>query len=148
MHRIFLTFFFIGSIVVNCQAEDPVFVPQALTQPGEFTTGIEGPACDQSGNVFAVNFGKQQTIGRVEPSGKGTLWVTLPGNSVGNGIVFDPKGTMYIADYVGHNVLRVNAGSKNIETFAHEPAMNQPNDLAIADRARVTRDRRVGIQTE
>ena len=132
MHRIIFTFCFIGPIVVNCQAEDPVFAPRALTRPGEFTEGIEGPACDQSGNVFAANFGKQQTIGRVEPSGKGIVWLTLPGNSVGNGIVFDPKGTMFIADYVGHNVLRVNDGSKKIETFAHEPAMNQPNDLAIA----------------
>src|SRR6185295_11338525 len=55
-----------------------------------------------------------------------------PGKSVGNGIVFDRKGFMYIADYVGHNVLKIDPKTKAVSVFAHEPKMNQPNDLAIA----------------
>jgi sugar lactone lactonase YvrE len=39
---------------------------------------------------------------------------------------------MYVADYVGHNVLRVDMKTKEITVFAHDGRMNQPNDLAIA----------------
>ena len=62
----------------------------------------------------------------------GSLFVTLPGKSTGNGIRFDRQGRMYIADYVEHNVLRIDPATKKIEVFAHEPMMNQPNDLTIA----------------
>jgi sugar lactone lactonase YvrE len=103
-----------------------------VTTEGQFTPGIEGPACDRDGNIFAVNFEKQQTIGRVTPEGKGEVWVTLPGKSTGNGIRFDKKGFMYVADYVEHNVLRIDPKTREVKVFAHEPKMNQPNDLAIA----------------
>jgi sugar lactone lactonase YvrE len=115
-------------------ADEPekLFQSTPLTKPGEFTPGIEGPNCDKAGNIFAVNFEKQQTIGRVTPEGKGEVFVTLPDKSTGNGIVFDREGKMYVADYVGHNVLRIDPTTKKIEVFAHEDGMNQPNDLAIA----------------
>lgn len=112
--------------------EEKRFVATPLTKEKEFTAGIEGPACDAKGNVYAVNFGKQQTIGKVTPDGKGEVWVTLPGKSTGNGIVFDRKGMMYVADYVGHNVLRIDPATRKVSVFAHEPKMHQPNDLAIA----------------
>ena len=116
---------------VSLGAEEPLWTPRALTKPGEFTPGIEGPACDRDGNIYAVNFGKQQTIGKTTPDGRSEIFVTLPGKSTGNGIVFDRAGFMYVADYVGHNVLRVDLKTKAISVFAHEPLMNQPNDLAI-----------------
>jgi sugar lactone lactonase YvrE len=108
------------------------YVATPLTKEKEFTEGIEGPACDAAGNIYAVNYGKQQTIGKVTPDGKGEIWVTLPGKSVGNGIVFDRKGLMYVADYVGHNVLRIDPKTKEVTVFAHNDKMNQPNDLTIA----------------
>ena len=98
------------------------FVATPLTEEGAFTAGIEGPACDAKGNVYAVNFARQQTIGKVTPDGKAEVWVTLPGKSVGNGIVFDRQGRMYVADYLGHNVLRINPQTRKVEAFAHEPA--------------------------
>ncbi|MEW4568894.1 SMP-30/gluconolactonase/LRE family protein [Tautonia sp. JC769] len=103
-----------------------------LTEPGAFTPGIEGPNCDADGAIYAVNFAEQGTIGRVTPEGLGEVFVRLPGESVGNGIVFDAEGRMFVADYVGHNVLRIDPETRAIAVFAHEPAMNQPNDLAIA----------------
>jgi sugar lactone lactonase YvrE len=112
--------------------KEELFVAKPLTEKNSFTDGIEGPGCDAQGNVYAVNFAKQQTIGKVTPDGKGEVWVTLPGKSVGNGIVFDRKGQMYVADYVGHNVLRIDPKTREISVFAHEDKMNQPNDLAIA----------------
>ena len=110
---------------------EELFKPTSLTKPGEFTKGIEGPACDKAGNVFAVNFKEQGTIGRVSPDGKGKVFITLPKGSTGNGIRFDKKGNMFIADYPKHNVLRVDAKTKKLTVFTHEPKMNQPNDLAI-----------------
>jgi len=119
---------------VPCPAadEEKLFVASPLTKEKEFTPGIEGPACDAKGKVYAVNYGKDGTIGRVTPDGKGEIFVTLPGKSVANGIVFDTKGMMYVADYVGHNVLRIDPKTKAVSVHAHEDRINQPNDLAIA----------------
>ncbi len=108
------------------------FVVTAWTEPGLFTPGIEGPACDRDGNLYAVSFGDKRTIGRVTPDGKAEAWVTLPEGSAGNGIRFDREGQMYVADYTGHNVLRIDPASKQVTVFAHQPTMHQPNDLAIA----------------
>jgi gluconolactonase len=112
-------------------AEEKLYVAEPLTQPKEFTPGIEGPQCDGAGNIYAVNFKEEGTIGKVTPKGVGEVFVTLPNKSVGNGIVFDKPGAMYIADYVNHNVLKVNMASKQVSVFAHQDGMNQPNDLAI-----------------
>ena len=112
-------------------ASDTFFIATPFTAEGDFTTGIEGPNCDQAGNIFAVNFARQQTIGRITPDGKGSIFVELPGTSTGNGIVFDHAGTMFVADYVGHNVLRIDPKTRTVKVLAHEDRMNQPNDLAI-----------------
>jgi gluconolactonase len=112
--------------------DEKLFVARPLTQPGEFTIGIEGPNCDARGNIYAVNFRTEGTIGIVTPQGKGDVYVTLPRGSDGNGIVFDRKGTMYVADYTGHNVLAIDPATRNIRVLAHEPRMAQPNDLAIS----------------
>jgi gluconolactonase len=112
--------------------KEKLFVATPLTKEKEFTPGIEGPACDAKGNIFVVNFAKQQTIGQITPAGKGEVFVELPGKSTGNGIVFDRQGIMYVADYVGHNVLRIDPATRQVTVFAHNDNMNQPNDLAIA----------------
>jgi sugar lactone lactonase YvrE len=112
--------------------DEKLFIAKPFTEKDSFTAGIEGPACDAQGNVYAVNFTKEGTIGRVTPDGKPEIWVILPGKSVGNGIVFDRKGIMFVADYVGHNVLKIDPKTKAVSVFAHSDEMNQPNDLAIA----------------
>ena len=120
----------IVSITATVHAEE-LFKAKPLTKPGAFTPGIEGPACDADGNIYAVNLKAQHTIGRVTPDGKPEVYLTLSGGSTGNGIRFDRKGTMYIADYVNHNILRVNPKTKKIDVLAHNDEMNQPNDLTI-----------------
>jgi gluconolactonase len=111
---------------------DVLFKAEPFTPENSFTEGIEGPNCDRAGNIFAVNFAKQQTIGRTTPDGKSDIFVTLPGNSVGNGIVFNRRGEMFVADYVGHNVLKIDPKTRRIDVFAQNDQLNQPNDLAIA----------------
>ncbi len=113
------------------QPEEPLFTPRPLTQSGEFTKGIEGPACDKAGNIYAVNFARQGTIGRVSPQGVGEVFVELPKGSVGNGIRFDSAGHFYVADYTGHNILHVDTKTRKVTVHAHNEIMNQPNDLAI-----------------
>jgi sugar lactone lactonase YvrE len=112
--------------------DERLWVAKPFTAENSFTAGIEGPNSDAAGNVYAVNFAKDGTIGRVTPDGKAEVWVTLPGKSVGNGIVFDRDGNMYVADYVNHNVLRIDPRSRKVSVYAHEDRMHQPNDLAIA----------------
>ncbi|MGE3316633.1 MAG: SMP-30/gluconolactonase/LRE family protein [Planctomycetaceae bacterium] len=134
MRKPILTFLtFIGLFYGETMASEPseLFVSRPLTQKGEFTEGIEGPATDAAGNIYAVNFAKQGTIGVVTPEGKGSIFVELGGERVGNGIRFDREGFLYVAEYVGHNVLRIDPASKAIKVLAHEPRMNQPNDIAI-----------------
>jgi sugar lactone lactonase YvrE len=114
-------------------AEDqPLFVATPLTAEGSFTDGVEGPACDAAGNIYAVNFAREQTIGKVSPSGKAEVFITLPGRSDGNGIRFTRDGAMFVADFTEHNVLRVDMKTKAVSIFAHEDSMFQPNDLALA----------------
>lgn len=112
-------------------AAEKLFVATPLTEGG-FTEGIEGPACDRAGNIYCVSFRHARNIARVTPDGRAEVFLELPGKSWGNGIRFDAAGTMFIADYTGHNVLRVDMATRAISVFAHNDAMNQPNDLAIA----------------
>jgi sugar lactone lactonase YvrE len=110
---------------------EALFVATALTA-GDFTQGIEGPACDRAGNIYCVSFREPQNLARVTPDGRAELFITLPGKSAGNGIRFDRFGLMYVADYTGHNVFRVDPVTRTFRVFAHHAAMNQPNDLALA----------------
>jgi len=121
---------FCVSALVSCNSQQLQSVD--FTAENDFTEGIEGPAVDFAGNLYAVNFNEQGTIGKVDSNGKGEVFVKLPGKSVGNGIRFDQQGDMYIADYVGHNVFQIKKGAKTPMVWAHNPEMSQPNDLAIA----------------
>ncbi len=102
-----------------------------FTADNLFTSGIEGPAADQNGNIYVVNFAEQGTIGKVDPDGKASLFVKLPEGSIGNGIRINNNGQLLVADYTRHNVLLIDVFLKDISVYAHSDSMNQPNDLAI-----------------
>ncbi len=112
---------------------EQVYVAREFTERGGFTTGIEGPAVDREGRLYAVNFARQHTIGVVTPEGRAGVFVELPEGSTGNGIRFTISGVMLIADYTGHNVLAVDMETLGVSVYCHEPRMNQPNDIAISD---------------
>jgi gluconolactonase len=113
-------------------AAEVLFVATPLTPPRSFTAEIEGPACDRDGNIYAVSYAQKPTIGRIRPDGRAEVFLQMPAGSLGNGIRFDPSGMAWIADYTGHNILRLDPRTRHVEVFAHEPTMNQPNDLAIS----------------
>ncbi|MBU0913969.1 MAG: SMP-30/gluconolactonase/LRE family protein [Gammaproteobacteria bacterium] len=116
-----------GSLVAQAktQINSTDFVPD-----GVFHATIEGPATDKDGYLYAVNYGVEGTIGKISPNGEVSLALTLPKGSIGNGIRFDQKGLMYIADYTGHNIWRYDGNQ--LQLHAHQPLMSQPNDLTIA----------------
>jgi sugar lactone lactonase YvrE len=113
-------------------AAEILFIATPLTGPNSFTPEIEGPACDRAGNIYAVSFARKPTIGRVTPDGRAEVFLEMPAGSLANGIRFNKAGQMFVADHTGHNILRVDPKTRKITVFAHEPAMNQPNDLAIS----------------
>lgn len=125
---------FVNDTTAQTSSANALYQSTAFTPPGSFTHGVEGPSVDKHGNVYAVNFAKQGTIGIVSPKGKAGIFITLPDSSVANGSRFDGKGNMILADYVGHNVFRVNMKSKQLSVVAHAPQMTQPNDLAVDSR--------------
>lgn len=114
----------------------PLFEARDYVGDGVFGEGIEGPATGPGGVLYAVAFGRDGTIGQVVPAADGrgaaTLFVELPAGSTGNGIRFGDDGAMYVADYSGHNVLRIDPATKAVAVFAHLPAAHQPNDIARA----------------
>ncbi|QTL35546.1 SMP-30/gluconolactonase/LRE family protein [Pseudoalteromonas viridis] len=123
------------SLLASCiahQSTTNLYQAQDWVTDGVFTDGVEGPAVDRNGVLYAVNFAQQGTIGQVSGRDKANLYLTLPKGSTGNGIRFDPQGNMYIADYTGHNVLKV-LPDKSVTVLTHNPHMHQPNDLAISD---------------
>lgn len=113
-----------------------VYVARDVVGDGVFSAGIEGPAWGPDGTLYAVSFGRDGTIGRVtfdtDGSGNAALFAALPPGSTGNGIRFAADGSMLIADYSGHHVLRIAAGTREAKVFAFLPRANQPNDIALA----------------
>jgi len=128
-----------ASCTANAQSKRDrlLFTSSVLTPVNSFTTGVEGPAVDKKGNLYAVNYQREGTIGIVTPNGKADLFVNLPEGSIGNGIRFDSKGNMLIADYTMHNILKVDMSSKKITVVAHNNKMSQPNDIAIDNKDRL-----------
>jgi len=139
MKPLSLTLMLICSVLfTNAQdANTPLFKSSSFTALNGFTKGIEGPAVDRAGILYVVNFAKEGTIGQVKPDGSASLFVELPNGSIGNGIRFDSKGNMLIADYTNHNILKVNMLTKEISVFAHNSNMSQPNDIAIDNKDRL-----------
>ncbi|WP_339793092.1 SMP-30/gluconolactonase/LRE family protein [uncultured Imperialibacter sp.] len=128
-------FFILFSCSEKKSAE--LFKATDFTAENLFTNNIEGPAFDAGGNLYVVNFGEDGTIGKVDSEGNASLFLTLPEGSTANSIKFGKDGTMYLADYTGHNVLAVDMATKAVSTFAHNDAFNQPNDLCIDRQGRL-----------
>jgi len=131
---ILLLFIFFCKDAISQKEENDLYVSKPLTAPWSFTNGVEGPAVDKSGNLYAVNFQRQGTIGIITPTGEASVFIELPKGSIGNGIRFGKDGNMYVADYTGHNILKIDMSTKQVSLFAHDSTMVQPNDIAITNR--------------
>lgn len=113
-----------------------VYEARDLTAENLFSENIEGPNTDKAGNLYVVNYQKDGTIGLVKPNGEVELYVTLPEGSVANAIMFDKKGNMLLADWKGHNVLKVDTKTKAVSVYVHDQ-FNQPNDLCMTKKGKL-----------
>lgn len=129
--RFLVLLLLVCAVVLAGVAQDAPYQAKDFTSDHVFTGGIEGPAVDRNGTLYAVNYQEQGTIGMVHSDGSAELFVKLPAGSVGNSIRFRSDGTMLVADYKSHNLLTVDMKTKAVSVWVHEPRMNQPNDLAI-----------------
>lgn len=118
------------SVSLHTFSQDSLYISKDFTKPNLFSSNIEGPAFDKKGNLFVVNFEKDGTIGRVKPNGQAELFLTLPAGSTANSIQFDKAGSMFLADYTAHQVLRVDMKTKTVTVYSHD-SFNQPNDLCM-----------------
>jgi len=118
-----------GFLSLTLQAQ--YYQVRDFTSENTFSENIEGPNVDGLGNLFVVNYKQDGTIGIVKPNGKASLYITLPTGSIANSIVFDADGNLLLAEWKGHDILRVDKKSKVISIYHHNDLFNQPNDLCI-----------------
>tara|TARA_B110000459_G_scaffold138288_1_gene150840 strand:+ start:205 stop:1098 length:894 start_codon:yes stop_codon:yes gene_type:complete len=127
--------FLIALILIStfsCTDSEVLYQPIDFLFVGKYTKGLEGPAVDVNGNIYFVNPTHSGSIGIIDGEGKFDLFIEyLPKGSTANGIRFGDDQEMFLADYTGHNVLRVDLKTKEVTVFAHDSLLNQPNDLAI-----------------
>src|SRR4051812_9904661 len=88
-----------------------------FTEPHGFTKSIEGPVCDRAGNVYAVNFARRHTVGKVTPAAECAIFLELENGSTGCGMRLNRHGDLFIADHTGHNVLKVDMATREISVW-------------------------------
>ena len=123
--------FFLSLFCVTGIFAQEFYQAKDLTAENVFTKNCEGPKVDKKGNLYVVNFQKDGTIGLVHTDGKVELYVTLPEGSIANAIQFNKKGNMLLADFAGHNILKVDSKTKKVSVFVHNDLFSQPNDICI-----------------
>jgi sugar lactone lactonase YvrE len=133
---IFLVPIFISLVTIFITTGNRKYKAKDFTEENLFTNNIEGPYY-RDGILYVVNFQKDGTIGMVDEDGNASLFLTLPEGSTANAIQFNSKGEMLLADFTGHNVLKVNMESKAVSVLAHDTLFNQPNDLCINKRDQI-----------
>lgn len=125
-------FYSLGALMIAAPAlSQELYVSSDHTAENLFTKNIEGPAFDKKGNLYVVNFDKDGTIGVVKSSGTVSLFINLPEGSTANSIKFDSRGSMYLADFTGHNVLKVDMKTKAVTQYVHDDRFNGPNDIIV-----------------
>ena len=84
-----LILFFINISLISCSPKDILYQAVDYVYVGDFTTGLEGPAVDQNGNLYFVNALHSGSIGKVDTNGNFSLFIDhLPKGSTANGIRF------------------------------------------------------------
>ena len=92
----------------------------------------EGPAFDDAGNLYFVNYLETGTLGRMTPDGSVEVWVHTGGQV--NGLKYDGKGHIVAADHGALRVTRFDTRSRKMDVLAAscdgEPFIG-PNDVCM-----------------
>ncbi|MBM3958017.1 MAG: hypothetical protein FJ313_08205, partial [Gemmatimonadetes bacterium] len=96
----------------------PAPLPEKLT-PYPVVANIafaEGPAFDDAGNLYFVNYLETGTLGRMAPDGSVEVWVHTGGQA--NGLKYDGRGHMVAADHAALRVTRFHTRTRKMEVLA------------------------------
>lgn len=117
-------------------ADAGLFVARDFVGDGVFGKGIEGPMGAPDGSLYVVGFGPHAGIAKVltqtDGSGKASAFLDLPEGSMANALKYTSGGDVFVADYTGHNIWRLNLATRELSVYAHLDGASQPNDIAIA----------------
>lgn len=120
----------------SATAPTALFVAHDFVGDDVFGHGIEGPTVGPDGAVYVVGYGPKAGIARVttqpDGSGKARLFLNLADGRTPNALQYTTGGDMYVADYTGHNVLRIDMATDTVSVYAHLDGAHQPNDIAFA----------------
>jgi len=118
--------------------------PTHSVQPELYATGFEfaeGPALNDAGDLFVVNYRYKGTIGRIAPDGTAGIFCDLvellpvEGRTpVANGIKIDAEGRLVVADAGAGRLLRIAADGLSGEVLAERcdgARFNSINDVAL-----------------
>ena len=118
--------------------------PETVT-PQLYATGFafaEGPALDDAGDLYVVNYRVEGTIGKIAADGTASVFCDLveiaptkgDRQPRANGLKFDRENRLIVADSGAGRLLRVAADGKKVEVLAerfNEVRFNSINDVAI-----------------
>ncbi|MGE3777114.1 MAG: SMP-30/gluconolactonase/LRE family protein [Pirellulaceae bacterium] len=112
--------------------------------PELYATGFEfaeGPAFDQSGNLFVVNYRGNGNIGRITRAGQASVWCDLnklaPSEgrrAQANGLKVDAEGALVVADAGAGRLLRITPDGKQVTILADRfqgQRLQSINDVAV-----------------
>jgi gluconolactonase len=121
--------------------------PTHSVEPQLYATGFafaEGPALNEAGDLFVVNYRYKGTIGRITPDGTAGIFCDLAellpveGRAPrANGLKIDAEGRLIVADAGAGRLLRIAADGLSGEVLAERcdgARFNSINDVAL-DRA-------------
>jgi gluconolactonase len=137
--------FFDDSVI----AAEPPELPESFSvKPQLYATGFEfaeGPAFDNAGNLYVVNYRGNGKIGRITPTGQAGIWCDLAKiapcegrNPQANGLKVDSEGSIIAADAGGGRMLRISADGKQADVLAERfegSRFSAINDVALGPNA-------------
>jgi gluconolactonase len=137
MKYLLFSAFLLCSCTARISQTQPLHRSADLTAMNIFSRNIEGPAFDNKGTLYVVNFGEDGTVGKLLPNIQPEVFIKLPDSSIANSIQFDSKGNMLLADFKRHNILKIDMATKAVTPWVHDARFNQPNDICINRRDQV-----------
>ncbi len=112
--------------------------PYITFDSSQFGPTIEGASVNTVGDIFAVNYGTNETtyqLGQVSPQ-QHLFYSDVNESSFFNGIRFLNSTTALVVDVVNHRVLKLTVSDGNFVTnssnYCSDTNMLQPNDLTVS----------------